>query len=86
MGVKKMKKNTNYALKRAAQCRELGDYRKAQEYLDVLIESDPENHMLWYEKSMLPIMQDDIESQSVAVKISEAPAARKEQLSTAMRF
>jgi len=59
-----MKINTNYALKRAAQCRELGDYSKAQEYLDMLIESDPENHMIWYEKSMLPIVQEDI----IAVK------------------
>ena len=52
--------NTNDALKRAAQCRELGDYSKAQEYLDMLRESDPENHMLWYEKSRLPIVQEEI--------------------------
>ena len=46
-------------LKRAIQCRELGDYGKAQEYLDKMIEADPENHLLWYEKSKLPIVQED---------------------------
>ena len=46
-------------LKRAIQYKELGDYCNAQGYLDKMIEADPENHLLWYEKSKLPIVQED---------------------------
>ena len=46
-------------LKRAIQCREIGDYSKAQDYLNEMIEDDPENYLLWYEKSKLPIVQED---------------------------
>ena len=46
-------------LKRAVQCRTIGDYGKAKEYLDKLLEADPENHTIWYEKSKIPIVQED---------------------------
>lgn len=46
-------------LKRAIQSRSIGAYSKAQEYLDKLIETEPESHLLWYEKSKLPILQED---------------------------
>jgi len=58
-------------LKRAIQCRELGDYSNAQRYLDKMIEADPENHLLWYEKSKLPIVQEDtitIKNRSLSLK------------------
>lgn len=54
-----MTNNSNDVLKRAIQSREMGDYGKAQEYLDKLIEAEPENYLLWYEKSKLPIVQED---------------------------
>lgn len=58
-------------LKRAIQCRELGDYGNAQRYLDKIIETNPENHLLWYEKSKLPIVQEDtitIKNRSLSLK------------------
>ena len=54
-----MDNDSQNLLKRAIQCRSIGDYVKAQECLDALLETDPENHMLWYEKSKLPIIQED---------------------------
>ena len=51
-------------LTRAMQCSGLGDYAKAQEYLDQMLESNPDNYLLWYEKSKLPIVQED----SVTIK------------------
>jgi len=56
-------------LKRAIQYSGLGDYAKAQEYLDRMLETEPENHLLWYEKSKLPIVQEDnitVKSRSVS--------------------
>ena len=58
-------------LKRAMQYKELGDYCNAQGYLDKMIEADPENHLLWYEKSKLPIVQEDtitIKNRSLSLK------------------
>ena len=46
-------------IKRAAQHRELEEYQKAQECLDKIIRDDPENYLAWYEKSKLPIIQED---------------------------
>ena len=67
-----MDNNSQDLLKRAMQCRELGEYSKAQEYLDRLIEVEPENHLLWYEKSKLPILQEDtiiINSRTLSMSI-----------------
>jgi tetratricopeptide (TPR) repeat protein len=49
-------------LKRAAQYKDMSDYNKSQECLDKILENDPENHLAWYEKSKLPIVQEDIVS------------------------
>ena len=59
IGAADMNSDSLNLLKRAVQSRAIGDYDKAKEYLDRLIETDPENHTLWYEKSKLPIVQED---------------------------
>ena len=69
-------KSLNF-LKRAIQCRELGDYGKAQRYLDKIIETYPENYLLWYEKSKLPIVQED----TVTIKNRSLSLTAYQQLS-----
>lgn len=37
-----------------------GDYQKATQYLNEILDADPENARAWYEKAKLPVLQEDI--------------------------
>ena len=75
------KDDASVLLKRAAQHRELEEYGKAQERLDKILLDDPENFLAWYEKSKLPIVQEDtvtIKGRSVSLPQYQAlPLAEK---------
>jgi len=74
-------KNRSDLLKLAIQQKEIGEYEKAREYLDQIIRDEPENHLAWYEKSLLPIMQGDsvtIKSRNVSLSVYQRlPLAEK---------
>ena len=67
-----MSESASQLLKRAMQHKDLKEYKKAQEYIDLLLEADPENHIAWYEKSTLPIIQEDtitVRNRSVSLSV-----------------
>ena len=54
-----MEESAPNLIEQAERHRELEEYQKAQGCLDRIIQDDPKNYLAWYEKSKLPIVQED---------------------------
>ena len=54
-----MKQEVSVLLKKADFCISTGNFQKAKEYLDTLLEMDVEVAEAWYIKAKLPILQED---------------------------
>ena len=54
-----MEKETQNLFKKADFAAAIGDYQNAKQMLDEILAQDSENAKAWYEKSKLPVLQED---------------------------